>query len=76
MADRISQIISSVLGIPPEELNEDVSPDNVPSWDSIAHINLVMALEQEFGISLMPEDQEEMLSVKLIRLILKDHGVG
>lgn len=75
MADRISQIVSSVLDIPLDQLNDDTSPDDVPSWDSMAHINMVMAFEQEFDISLMPEDQEEMLSIKLIRIILKDHGV-
>jgi acyl carrier protein len=75
VADRISQIVSSVLDIPLDQLNDDTSPDDVPSWDSMAHINMVMAFEQEFDISLMPEDQEEMLSIKLIRIILKDHGV-
>lgn len=27
-----------------------------PAWDSIAHINLVMAVEQEFRVSFTPEE--------------------
>ena len=72
MADRISQIVASVLDLSAEQVADDTSPDTVPAWDSMAHMNLVMSLESEFGISLLPEDAMEMLSVRLIRLILAE----
>jgi acyl carrier protein len=72
MADRISQIVASVLDLSAEQVADDTSPDTVPAWDSLAHMNLVMSLESEFGISLLPEDAMEMLSVRLIRLILAE----
>ena len=73
--DRIYRVVSEVFGVSIEEVNDDSSPDTIPSWESVSHINLILSLEAEFGLSLSPEDAMEMLSVRLIRLILVDHGV-
>jgi acyl carrier protein len=69
---RIFRTIAAVLGVPVEELNDESSPDTVPSWDSLNHLNLVMALEGEFDISLSPEQALEMRNVAMIRAILRD----
>ena len=73
--DKLYRILSEVFGIAIEEINEDSSPDTIPRWDSMSHITLIVSLESDFGISLSPEEAMEMLSVKLIRMILKDHQV-
>lgn len=57
------------------ELSESSSPESVPGWDSMTHLNLVMALEDEFGVSLTPGEVLEMKTVGLIRTILREHGV-
>ena len=69
---KLKEVISNVLGVSIEEINDDSSPDNIEKWDSLSHINLVMALESEFKVELSPEDAMDMLSVKLIRMILED----
>lgn len=76
MEDRIKRIISKVFDVPEDRIGDDSSPDSIPKWDSLGHLNLVLSLESEFGISLLPEEAMEMLSVKLIRLILEERGVG
>lgn len=73
--DRIDAIVATVLKIPVSSVTEETSPDTIDKWDSLAHLNLVMAIEIEFQISLSPEDAMEMLSVGLIRTILKERGV-
>lgn len=42
------------------------SPASVGSWDSVATMTLVSVLEEEFGISVEPEDIEELVSFELI----------
>lgn len=54
----------------------DSSPDTVESWDSINHLNLVMALEQEFGVEFDPEDIEQLLSVPLTIEMLEKKLAG
>jgi acyl carrier protein len=69
---KLKEVISNVLGIPTVEINNDSSPDNIEKWDSLSHLKLVMAIESEFNVELSPEDSMDMLSVKLIRIILQD----
>ena len=73
--ERIHRIVSDLFDVPVETVNDEQSPDTLQKWDSIAHINLVLSLEQEFGISLSPEDASEILSVRLIKIILSEYGV-
>jgi acyl carrier protein len=63
-----------VLDIAPETITLETSPDAVASWDSLGHLNLVMALEEEFGITLSPEDAIAMRSVGEICRVLRRAG--
>ena len=76
MEDRIFRVVSDVLGVPIEKVNDDSSPDTIQSWDSLSHINLILALEAEFTISLSPDDVLEMLSVSLIRTIIAEKAAA
>lgn len=67
--------MADVLAVPAEEINDASSPDTVESWDSLNHLNLVMAIEEEFKVSLTPDDTLEMRDVQHIRAILRSHGV-
>lgn len=64
--ERILSVVSKVLGIPADRINDDSSPENIESWDSLKQMNLVLALEQEFGIRFTDEKIVQMLSVGLI----------
>lgn len=74
LRERIHRVVADVFGIPRESVTAEMSPDTLPSWDSLSHINLVVALEAECGISLSPEDAMEMLSVGLIETILVERS--
>ena len=69
---KLKEVISNVLGVPIDAINDNSSPDSIDKWDSLSHLNLVMAIEVEFDVELTPEDSMDMLSVKLIRMILSD----
>jgi acyl carrier protein len=55
-----------VLGVDPAELTDQVSPDSLEQWDSLNHMNIVLALEEEFGLRFSDEEIMEMLSVPQI----------
>jgi acyl carrier protein len=69
---QLKEVVSNVLGVPVDLINDDTSPDTIDKWDSLSHLNLVMAIEAEFDVELTPEDSMDMLSFKLIRMILSD----
>lgn len=70
MEDRLKRIFSDVLNIPAEEISETISMDTVEEWDSIKHLSLILALEQEFSISILPEDSMVMSNYLLVLAIL------
>ena len=51
---RLKSIFSTVLDYPESKITKDTSPGDVPAWDSIEQINLVLAIEEEFDIMLDP----------------------
>ena len=69
---KLYNVIANIMGIDVNSISNDSSPDNIESWDSVTHINLIIALEEEFEIELTPEDAIEMLSVNLIKIILNE----
>ena len=48
--NRIKDVMSSVFDILKHDIKEDASPDNIESWDSLKHMNLIVALEEEFEV--------------------------
>lgn len=70
--EKIRQTLSAILGVPGGEINDDTSPDNTPAWDSVAHLNLVVALEETFGVAFSPDETMELTSVRLIGLMLDE----
>ena len=70
----LTQTISSVLAIPASAISDETSGATVATWDSVAHLNLVMAIEEEFGVAFSPEEMLEMTNVGLIRAALVRHG--
>ena len=57
------------------EITPATSRRDVPKWDSLQHVALVAAIEEQFGITLSMDEMVEMRSVKDICNILDRHGV-
>lgn len=66
--EKVFKVVSQILGVPMEDINEDSSPDSIENWDSLRHMNLILGLEEEFGIEFTDEQIVEMLNVGLIIL--------
>ena len=58
--DEVRAIASDILGVPATRLSGSSSPDTVENWDSVQHLNLVLALEEKFGLQLSPEEIDQM----------------
>lgn len=72
MENKLREIMASVFEVSIDDINEDASPDNLENWDSLRQLNLVSALEEEFNIEFDDEEIGEMLSYKLVCLILDE----
>ncbi len=68
--EKAFEIMSLVFKVPLEEIGEESSPDSIGSWDSMKHINLILAFEEEFNIEIDEEETLEMISSKSILNLL------
>src|SRR5256886_17324625 len=68
---RIKQIMADVLDLNPMSVDDSTCQDRVTPWDSLNHIQLVLALEQELEASFEVGEIEAMLSYSYIRQLLE-----
>ena len=71
MKEKIKEIMARVFEIPIDKVGDDASLETIEEWDSLHHLYLVLALEEEFGVSLTDDEIVELLSLDLILLSLK-----
>jgi acyl carrier protein len=64
VADRVKKIIVDQLGVEEETVTPDASFVDDLGADSLDTVELVMALEEEFGIEIPDEDAEKITRVK------------
>jgi len=74
VTDRVRAIVASVLRVPVDSIDASSSPDTLESWDSLNHMQLILALEEEFRLQFAVEDMDAMQSVGGIVAILEDHS--
>lgn len=71
-AERIRNTMSIVFEIPESKITEDSSADTIENWDSLRHLNLILGLEEEFGVSIPDEEVGNLMNFKLIELVVND----
>jgi acyl carrier protein len=72
LADRVRALAADVLETPLETLRPDSTPDTIETWDSLHHLSMVLALEQEFHVEFTPEEIEEMLSIQSVTTLVEE----
>ena len=61
--EQVRNLASDIFGIPADKITAESSPATIENWDSMQHLNLVLAIEEKFEVQLEPEDIEQMKSV-------------
>jgi acyl carrier protein len=69
---KIKQVMSAVFEVPVETITENSSGDSIETWDSLRHLNLILALEEEFGVSIPDEEVGNLINFKLIELTINE----
>ena len=72
---RLTPIFRTVFSNDALVIQENMTTDDVPKWDSLSHINLIIAVERAFGVKFTIRDSRSMKNVgELIELIKKKAG--
>ena len=72
MNDVIKHIMATVFQIPFDLITDESSPDTIELWDSLKHMYLVTAFEEEFELEFSDEEIVEMMNYKIITNTIED----
>ncbi|MHA7971290.1 acyl carrier protein [Rhizobium terricola] len=75
MSDKLIALFAEELGVDPSELSDGSNPDTVESWDSLAAMRLVAAIESEFDVTLSGKEVMKMRTIGIAREVLAAKGV-
>ena len=73
---KLRLVLSGLLGVPSDSISDATSKETVDAWDSVKHLNIVLTLEEQFGISFDEQVALEMENVPQIRTALINCGIA
>jgi len=66
----VTGLVASVLNLPSTAVSADASMENTPQWDSLAQLNICLAFQERYGVSMDMETIAHTTSVaKLLELV-------
>jgi acyl carrier protein len=72
----LRDILADTLEISPEEVTPSLNAESVETWDSFRHLQLMLAIEGEYGVQFDPQQIPELTSVQKIQQGLAARGVA
>ena len=69
--ERVQSVASDIFGIPVDRITAESSQETIENWDSMQHLNLVLAIEEKFGVQLDPEDIEQMKNIGAVAALVE-----
>jgi len=69
--EQVRNIASDIFGVPADKISAESSPETIENWDSMQHLNLVLAVEEKFGVQLEPEDIERMNTIGAVAALVE-----
>tara|TARA_R110001599_G_scaffold306696_1_gene513244 strand:+ start:325 stop:564 length:240 start_codon:yes stop_codon:yes gene_type:complete len=73
---QVQSVIAMTLKVAPDKVTATTTNEDLVAWDSLGHVNLMIALEQEFDVFLDVEDFPKLNSVPAIVQYLQDNGAA
>ena len=68
--DKLSDIVKVLFNRPDLELNDNLTAKDVPGWDSFNHVNLIINIEEEFGVRFSNDEVGGMQNVGNLKKLL------
>ena len=69
-SEHLTEIFRTMFNMPDLEIRDDLTASDVPGWDSFNHINLIISIEEEFGIRFTSEEVSGMKNAGDLKRIL------
>ncbi len=74
--DKLKAVVAAMLDIDVLTVGPATNTDTVPQWDSVRHMNLVIALEEAFGITVPDDEVATLTSYRIVRAMVEEQLAG
>ena len=68
--EEVRTLAADVLGVPRSKIDGHSTPEQIENWDSIQHVSLMVAIEEQFGVEFNPDEISHMESIGKIAEML------
>jgi acyl carrier protein len=77
LLDGVRTLAADVFGVSRSEIDASSTPQQLDNWDSISHVSLVVAIEEQFGVAFAPEEITDMESIgRIAEMLSRKLGNG
>ncbi len=73
--DKLASVFQDVFDLSDERI-DNLTRANFPAWDSLAHVKLIIEIEEEFGVKFTIDQVANTQSVEEFRKFLAEHSVA
>ena len=73
---RARAALARALKVAPETITDNASQEDLSAWDSVRHMNVVLALENDFDIEFDDEELPKMTSLNALVAAIERHVAG
>lgn len=70
ITERLKSIILKELKLDEFEFTEDTTAEQVPGWDSLSHLNVILAVEKDYNIRFKPFELLKLKNVKELQELI------
>jgi len=69
--DDINEVVADIFGLKASQVDEKLTPGDVPAWDSLNHLRLVTAVEEELGVTFSMDEIQSIDSIGRLRQLIE-----
>ena len=74
LTERVQHLLSEAIQVPPDLVTPDLAFGDLPQWDSLGHMEVMMRLEDQFGVDISADTIAELISIPDICKYLQEQA--
>jgi len=74
LTGQVQSLLAEVFQLPPGEVTPGLAFGDLPQWDSLGHMDLMLRLEEQFGVKVDTDLIAELVNIPAICAYLKEQG--
>lgn len=70
----VQTLLAEALQLPPDQVPSNLAFGDLPQWDSLGHMEVMMRLEEQFGVEINADTISALVSIPEICSYLEEQG--